>query len=303
MGIKEHPHAAAITRFAPAKLNLFLHITGRLPSGYHTLQSLFMLIDWADTLHFEIQSNGQLTREDLINTTGQPLPSLDLSLKAAVALQNYANCPDLGVHIGMEKRIPAQAGMGGGSSDAATTLMALNELWQLSLSVGELAEIAVQLGADVPFFLHQSHAWVEGIGEKITPLALPPALQKRQFLVIKPPTGVATPSVFSDPTLVRDTKTATIMGFAAQTELYDQLQCLDLFGCNDLQPVAQALCPDILDASNWLISLGLQPRMTGSGSAVFAMLPPSFDLSLAPSPPSGCQIRLCSNDLNSIYAP
>jgi len=146
---------------APAKLNLFLHVTGRRSDGYHLLQSVFMLIDWCDTLHFDLRADGRISREDL----GPPLPVDDLVVRAARALQAASNSP-LGAHIGIEKHIPAQAGMGGGSSDAASTLLALNRLWKLNLSLEKLIKIGLQLGADVPFFLNGRNAWVEGIGEK-----------------------------------------------------------------------------------------------------------------------------------------
>ena len=241
---------------APAKLNLFLHITGRRADGYHLLQSVFMLIDWCDTLYFELRPNGKISREDL--TT--PLPADDLVLKAARALQ-LATGSMLGVHISIAKSIPAQAGMGGGSSDAASTLLALNRLWQLNLTKQQLAHIGLKLGADVPFFIHGSNAWVEGIGEQITPIDLP----KAHFLVVKPASGLSTQAIFTDPALKRDSPNAIISGFAAYPFS---------FGQNDLQAVAQKLCPDVSTALNWLRKqgneLGLQPRMTGSGSAVFA---------------------------------
>lgn len=142
---------------APAKLNLFLHITGRRDDGYHLLQSVFMLLDWHDTLHFDKRGDGNVSREDL---SGMPLPADDLIMRAARALQQATGCSQ-GVHIGVEKRLPAQAGMGGGSSDAASTLMALNRLWQLNLTRRELQRIGLGLGADVPFFLCGSSAWVE----------------------------------------------------------------------------------------------------------------------------------------------
>src|SRR5688572_3399072 len=162
---------------APAKLNLFLHITGRRPDDYHLLQSVFMLIDWCDILHVEKRSDGRLTREDL--TT--PLPEDDLVLRAAKALQAVAGTAE-GAHIGIAKRVPAQAGMGGGSSDAATCLLALNRLWGLDLPLSKLEQIGLALGADVPFFLRGRNAWVEGIGEQITPIELPPG----RFVVVKP---------------------------------------------------------------------------------------------------------------------
>ncbi len=237
---------------APAKLNLFLHITGRRADGYHLLQSVFMLIDWCDTLHFELRANGKISREDL--TT--PLPADDLAINAARALQ-LATGSTLGAHISIAKSIPAQAGMGGGSSDAASTLLALNRLWQLNLTKQQLAHIGLQLGADVPFFIHGSNAWVEGIGEKITPIDLP----KAHFLVVKPASGLSSQAIFTDSSLKRDSPNAIISGFAAYPFS---------FGQNDLQAVAQKLSPDVSTALNWLGKLGLQPRMTGSGSAVFA---------------------------------
>jgi 4-diphosphocytidyl-2-C-methyl-D-erythritol kinase len=260
---------------APAKLNLFLHITGRRADGYHLLQSVFMLIDWADTLHFERRGDGQLSREDLL----APLPADDLVLRAARALQ-AATGTGQGAHIAVEKRLPAQAGMGGGSSDAATTLLALNRLWALNLTLDQLCALGLRLGADVPFFLRGRNAWVEGIGESITPVELP----RRQVLVAKPAAGLETSAIFSDPTLKRDTSPATIAGFAA-----DPLAFL-MKARNDLQPVAQRLCPGVSQALEWLHSLGLAGRMTGSGSAVFAWAPP--DLSV-PKAPDAMQVRLC----------
>jgi len=259
---------------APAKLNLFLHITGRRADGYHLLQSAFMLIDWCDTLHFELRQDGNISREDLT----WALPPDDLSTRAARALQAATGC-SLGAHIGVSKSVPAQAGMGGGSSDAASTLLALNRLWRLDLPVEALMRIGLGLGADVPFFLSGQHGWVEGIGEKISPLKLPAA----QFVVVKPEAGLDTKLIFSDPDLKRDSEPAIITGFAA-----DALA----FGRNDLQAVAQKLCPGVNQALAWLASVGLNGRMTGSGSAVFAHLLHSVDLASAPS---GMQVRLCSS--------
>jgi len=260
---------------APAKLNLFLHITGRRADGYHLLQSVFMLIDWADTLHFEKRPDRQLSREDLL----APLPADDLILRAARALQ-AASGSTQGAHIAIEKRLPAQAGLGGGSSDAASTLLALNRLWQLRLTLEQLCAIGLQLGADVPFFLRGHNAWVEGIGESITPLALP----RRHVLVVKPQAGLETRAIFSDPSLKRDSIPATISGFAADPQAFLKE------ARNDLQPVAQRLCPGVTSALDWLTSLGLDGRMTGSGSAVFAWAPPDM---CVPKAPDTLQARLC----------
>ena len=286
-----------LTRQAPAKLNLFLHITGRRTDGYHLLQSVFMRIDWVDTLHFELTHDGRITRSDILDKTGKPLPEIDLSVRAAKALQaktGVALRRHFGVHITLEKRIPSEAGMGGGSSDAATTLLALNDLWQTNLSISQLAAIGMRLGADVPFFLYQQDAWVEGIGEKVTPIDLSKLPIAAKFLVIKPPSGVATPEVFTSPSLVRNTKAATIAGFAAWTEFNASQQYVEPFGCNDLQPVALQICPDIQTALVWFQAQGLIGRMTGSGSAVFAPIPDSFDLTTAPSLPAGWFCRVCS---------
>lgn len=259
---------------APAKLNLFLHITGRRADGYHLLQSVFLLIDWCDQLHFEVRHDGQLSREDLT----WDLPEDDLVLRAARALQRATGCT-LGAHIGVAKSVPAQAGMGGGSSDAASTLLALNRLWNLRLGHGELARIGLALGADVPFFLGGDNAWVEGVGEQITPIHVPSA----RLLVAKPEAGLDTSRIFSDASLKRDTDLAIISGFAADP--YG-------FGHNDLQPVAQRLCPGIAQAIGWLDAKGLKARMTGSGSAVFSQLTHVVDVQDAPK---GVLVRECSS--------
>ena len=277
---------------APAKLNLFLHITGRREDGYHLLQSVFMLIDWCDTLHVELRHDGQLSREDLTTE----LPPDDLVLRAARALQAHA-APGQGAHIGIAKQVPAQAGMGGGSSDAATCLLALNRLWKLNLPLTRLAEIGVKLGADVPFFLGGRNAWVEGIGEKITPVNVPSA----RFVVVKPPEGLDTRLIFSAPDLQRATPVAIISGFAADSE---QLEAQDPessafkvfdFGHNDLQPVAERLCPAVSEAIEWLGAQGLKARMTGSGSSVFAKMPQGPQKAELAEAPTGWQVRQCNN--------
>lgn len=287
-GLVPTPLKALYDVAAPAKLNLFLHITGRRPDGYHLLQSVFMLIDWCDTLHFELRTDGRISRSDLKNTD-DALPDEDLSVRAARALQ-VACGTSLGAHISLEKRIPSQAGMGGGSSDAASCLLALQRLWGVRLPADELQRLALSLGADVPFFLSGSHAWVEGIGEKITPLALPPA----RFVVVKPPQGASTQNIFSAEGLKRDTETATILGFAAHTKVQpnDQSNLGLMFGRNDLQPVAQELCPQIKQSLDWLQMQGLEGRMTGSGSAVFAQILQDVNLAAAPS---GWIVHQCKN--------
>lgn len=259
---------------APAKLNLFLHVVGRRPDGMHLLQSAFMLIDWCDTLHFELRPGGGLSREDL----GTALPADDLVLRAARALQQ-ASAGSQGAHITIEKRLPSQAGMGGGSSDAASCLLALNRLWGLNYPLARLAQIGLALGADVPFFLGGRNAWVEGVGERLIPVVLPQA----RFVVAKPPQGLETAGIFKDPLLKRCSDAAIISGFAANPYA---------FGVNDLQPVAQRQCDGVTQALEWLGSQGLQGRMTGSGSAVFARITEAKSLQPAPA---GWQVRECGN--------
>ncbi len=304
---------------APAKLNLFLHITGRRADGYHLLQSAFVLIDWADTIHLELRSDGIISREDVpagldtglstvqgspqamaqyalhhplrdpiqdplqnpaqtlpANTRGEALPADDLCVRAARALQ-AASGTKLGVHIRLHKRIPSQAGLGGGSSDAATCLLGLRRLWKLREKLSTLEQIGLTLGADVPFFLRGRNAWVEGVGEQITPMELPAA----RFAVVKPAQGLSTPTIFAHPLLKRDTGHAIIYGFTAHP--YG-------FGHNDLQPVAELLNPQVTQALDALRCQGFSPRMTGSGSAVFAKV--SGDETLAAVPP-GWQQKLC----------
>jgi 4-diphosphocytidyl-2-C-methyl-D-erythritol kinase len=268
---------------APAKLNLFLHITGRRNDGYHLLQSAFALIDWCDLLHFECRADGVVSREDL----GTPLPDEDLIVRAARALQG-ATGTLLGAHIGVNKRIPTQAGMGGGSSDAASCLLALNRLWRLGLPLAVLSRMGLALGADVPFFLAGNNAWVEGVGEQLTPVELPLV----RYLVARPPEGLQTSRIFCSPELKRDSETATISGFAA-----DPFG----FGRNDLQDVARGLCPGIDQGLWWLGRYGLAGRMTGSGSAVFARVDEvrdkigdgRVDMALR-DVPAGFEVRLCS---------
>ena len=267
---------------APAKLNLFLHITGRRADGYHLLQSVFMLIDWSDTLHVERRSDGAISREDLTTK----LPAEDLVVRAARALQDFTQT-NYGAHIAIAKYVPAQAGMGGGSSDAATCLMALNRLWGLNLPLARLEQIGLTLGADVPFFLRGRNAWVEGVGESITPINLPSG----RFAVVKPTDGLDTPLIFAAPDLQRATPAAILSGFAAHSEVRADSFRFD-FGHNDLQPVAQRLCPAVTDAIEWLGHQGLEARMTGSGSSVFAAMLHEAELATAPE---GWQVRKCNN--------
>jgi len=241
---------------APAKLNFFLHVVGRRPDGYHLLQSLFVLIDWCDTLHFELRSDGRLARHDL----AEALPTDDLCLRAARLLQQESGTA-AGVDISVVKRVPSGAGMGGGSSDAASTLLALNRLWGLNWPREKLLTLGLRLGADVPFFIGGRNALVEGIGERLTPLDVP-----REWLpVVKPPQGIATAALFASPLLKRDRNPAILESFAANAKTLDPE-----FGSNDLQAAAEAECAQVAQAASALHQRFGNSRMTGSGSAVFA---------------------------------
>lgn len=249
---------------APAKLNLFLHVVGRRPDGLHLLQSVFVPIDWADTLHFERRDDGRIARHDL----GTQLPADDLCLRAAHCLQ-AASATSLGADISIDKQVPWGAGLGGGSSDAASTLIALNRLWGLNWPRARLLELALRLGADVPFFIGGTPAWVEGIGEQLTAFAVP----EQRFALIKPLASLETRLIFSHPLLARDTARITLEGFDA-----DEIARIALpengqaWGRNDLQPVAELLCPEVREVADELQRRFGNSRMSGSGSAVFARL-------------------------------
>ena len=268
---------------APAKLNLFLHITGRRADGYHLIESVFQLIDWQDTIHLSLREDAIISREDLL-PSASVLPEDDLCTRAARALQLATGCT-LGAHIKLEKRIPAQAGMGGGSSDAATCLLGLNRLWDLRQPLSKLEQIGLALGADVPFFLRGRNAWVSGIGEKIEPLPAGMLDANQHFLVVKPESGLPTPAIFGDPSLKRDTPNAIISLFAENP--YD-------FGCNDLQTVGESIEPQVNQALALLRRQGLKPRMTGSGSAVFAPCLSGFQLDTG-AIPANWQQRICKS--------
>lgn len=249
---------------APAKLNLFLHIVGKRPDGYHLLESVFVLIDWADTLHVECRSDGRLQRHDVL---GGDLPADDLCLRAARLLQTETGCT-LGADIHLEKRLPAGAGMGGGSSDAATTLLALNRLWDLRLPLSRLLALGLKLGADVPFFLGGGPAFVEGIGEVLSPITLP----AQRFAVLKGPAGLATKEIFSSNLLARSEKLAIVAGFPASAGTAEQISSAVGTGRNDLQRAAEAISSEVRDALALLSKQFGNARMTGSGAAVFSVL-------------------------------
>lgn len=238
--------------FAPAKINLFLHVIGRRADGYHLLQTVFRFLDYGDTLHFTPRTDGQIT-------LATPLPNVpvesDLTLRAAYALREYTQVKT-GVTIALEKRLPLGGGLGGGSSDAATTLMALNHLWGCGLSSEELQKIGLTLGADVPIFIHGRAAFAEGIGEQFTDIAdlLPPAW----YLVTVPDVATPTAGIFRAPDLSRNTPPI------APTLWRHGI------GHNDLEPVATRQAPEIAHHLAWLRRISPSSGMSGSGSCCFA---------------------------------
>jgi len=245
---------------APAKLNLFLHVLGRREDGYHELQTAFALIDLADYIDIERRDDGVLRRTgDVVGAAED-----DLALRAARLLQRVTGTRN-GADIRVIKRIPAGAGLGGGSSDAATTLVALNRIWATGLDRERLAELALELGADVPFFVQGSNAFGEGRGERLTALSLPPA----SYALIWPQVHVSTQEIFRDPGLTRDTKATKMSDFSARVAA----SLVPLPGINDLEAVAVRRYPAIEQALAHLQRFGESKtaRMTGSGSAVFAV--------------------------------
>ena len=251
-----------LTLRAPAKLNLFLHIVGRRADGYHLLQSVFQLINWCDTISLKSISANEVRR---INPIPGVPPEQDLVVRATNLLKDFCKIK-AGVEIDLLKEIPMGAGMGGGSSDAAATLIGLNALWELNLSKETLCDLGLKLGADVPFFIFGQNAFVEGIGEKIQEISL----QTPDFLVIFPNQGIATASIFKDPELTRDHAQITIDRFLASPLLYQS---------NDCEAVAVRICPEVKQALDWITQAvpGSQPRMSGSGSSVFTVLDPMTD--------------------------
>jgi 4-diphosphocytidyl-2-C-methyl-D-erythritol kinase len=234
---------------APAKLNLFLHVVGRRDDGYHLLQSAFRLIDRADTVHLELRDDGRVVRE-------RDLPGVaednDLTVRAARLLQKHA--PEgAGVSIRLDKILPLGGGLGGGSSDAATVLLALNRLWQVNLPRARLQALALQLGADVPVFVFGQTAFAEGVGEVLSPLDVAPAW----YVVLMPPVQVPTAVIFAAPELTRDTPAFRMARFSAG------------MGQNDLQPVVVSRYPEVARYLEWLAQFGAA-QMTGSGACVFA---------------------------------
>jgi 4-diphosphocytidyl-2-C-methyl-D-erythritol kinase len=240
--------------FAPAKLNLFLHVLGRRPDGYHELQTVFQLVDLRDELRIEVTRDGRITREPPApgDALAQVPAAQDLAVRAARLLQPRAAAP-LGARIALTKRIPMGGGLGGGSSDAATVLLALNSLWGLELPVDELAELGLELGADVPFFVRGVNAWAEGRGERLTPIETAPAW----FLIVDPGVSVSTAAVFADPELTRDSPALRMRDFHTGATR------------NDCEPVVRRRFPEVAAALDALGALA-PARLTGTGGCVFA---------------------------------
>lgn len=235
---------------APAKLNLMLRVVGRRADGYHLLQTVFRFLDFGDDVALGIRADGVIRRvNDLPDVTEDD----DLTIRAARLLQR-ATATQLGAEIALTKRLPLGGGLGGGSSDAATVLVALNHLWSTGLSRRELQALALQLGADVPVFVFGQSAFAEGVGEKLAPMALPPAW----YVVLTPPVTVATARIFSDPALKRDSEVIKMHGFSVAT------------ATNDLEPLVCRLYPEVAHHLKWLKHFEQQARMTGSGACVFA---------------------------------
>jgi 4-diphosphocytidyl-2-C-methyl-D-erythritol kinase len=236
---------------APAKINLFLHIVGKRADGYHNLQTVFQFVDYGDDLYFQINSQAKISRNYDLGFSEE----LDLCLRAAKLLKRYA-APECGVEIGITKRLPIGGGLGGGSSDAATVLIALNVLWDIGLSRQKLAEIGLSLGADVPVFVMGRSAWAEGVGEQLTPLKL----AETWFLVLNPQISVSTAQIFSNKHLTPAPEMKKIRALEKGID--------SSFGENQLEAIVRAEYPQVNSLIEWLSKYG-QPRMSGSGGSVF----------------------------------
>lgn len=258
---------------APAKINLFLHVTGRRDDGYHRLQTAFRFVDLCDYLNFDLRRDGQIRREGPAPAGLEP--EQDLVVRAAKALQR-ATGTSFGAQINYRKRIPSGGGLGGGSSNAATTLIALNRLWRTGLARDELMRLGLALGADVPVFVFGRAAFAEGVGEDLSPLDLP----DRAYVIVQPDDSVSTGAVFASPDLTRNSQCVKMSFFAdwqrnSTPNNESVADCADggqagYFGRNDLEPVVMANHPRVRQAGMWLARQGLNARMTGSGCCFFA---------------------------------
>ena len=278
---------------APAKLNLFLHITGRRPDGYHSLQTVFQLLDWGDVLHFSRRDDGLIARKTDVPGVAQ---DDDLVVRAARLLQKHTGSR-YGVDIEIDKRLPMGAGLGGGSSDAATTLLALNRLWGVDLSRETLQNLALQLGADVPFFVFGQNAFAEGVGEALQAVKLP----ERFFLVVTPDVHVPTAAIFSEKALTRNTEVAKITDFLAQQR--SDTNWPDSFGRNDMQAVVAGKYAEVAKVLEWFSNLA-PARMTGSGASVFAAFASQAEAEMAQAklPASWKSVVTGSLDSHPLFA-
>jgi 4-diphosphocytidyl-2-C-methyl-D-erythritol kinase len=254
------PASFSVAYPAPAKLNLMLRVTGRRADGYHLLQTVFRFIDYGDSLRFRVRGDGVIAR---VNDVAGVPPDSDLCVRAARILQLVTGVT-LGADIHLEKRLPMGGGLGGGSSDAATTLLALNQLWGMGLPRTQLIDLSVKLGADVPVFVFGRNALAEGIGEQLQAVDLPPAW----YVVLCPPVAVPTASIFTHPDLKRDSKKVTIQGFSGSIGQCSSAWLAANAG-NDLQPLVVTLYPEVARHLAWLSQRGAA-WMTGSGACVFA---------------------------------
>ena len=243
---------------APAKINLFLHITGQRPDGYHLLQTVFRLLDFYDTIYLKPTQTNTIKR---INDVAGVPEAQDLCIRAAKLLQHHTNCP-LGVEILVEKHIPMGGGLGGGSSDAATVLLALNRLWQLNLSRTELLSLGLQLGADVPFFIYGTNAWAEGVGEQLQTISLPEAY----YVVLNPNVHVSTAQIFANKQLTKNAIPKTMSDFSGAYN--SEVANLSAEFTNHLEKVVCNDYPPVLACLTWLKQFG-DARMSGSGASVF----------------------------------
>ena len=242
---------------SPSKINLFLHVLHRRNDGYHELQTLFQLLNYGDELTFKPNNSGIFEFHQTTESQAHALPaSQNLIVEAAQLIQKTTKRKNIGAKIDLYKRIPIGAGLGGGSSNAATTLKVLNKLWGCNLSDQELTTLALKLGADVPFFLKGESAWGEGIGEKLKPIKL----KKAWFAIITPNCSVSTARIFSHENLTRNTQAIKMADFLAGSTENTK---------NDCEPVVRKLYPQVDEAFRWLESHA-EPRMTGTGSSVFA---------------------------------
>lgn len=252
---------------APAKLNLFLHLTGRRADGYHLLETVFQLLDWGDTVHLRVRDDGVIRRVEALADVPE---DQDLTVRAARLLQNACGCR-LGADLAVSKRIPMGGGLGGGSSDAASVLVALNHLWSCALDIDQLAKLGLTLGADVPVFVRGQSAFADGIGERLQPLELP----AQTFIVVDPGVSLPTRELFQAIELTRDSSPLTMSGFVSGAKAQ-----------NAFEPIVRARYLAVAQALDWLAEFG-ESRLSGSGGAVFLPVDADFAEAIVAKCPTG----------------